>query len=332
MLTRALADAGEVSQREHLHLRALHRQFVAGDLEGALADYRFISELYPDLMVPHNNSGRILAQQGRYQDAAAAYERAYRVDPRSAVPLWNLWWLAMQRLKDPQTAERAGRGLAALLPDNANAAHAVAFSLVAQRRFAEAEEAMRATLKLDPVHPYALPNLAHLLLRREATQEAVTVYREIVKLEKEGRIKTGLPHLTLSLGLALAAAGDAAGSRRTILEGAEQLRAGGGKRDLPAPDQALLAAMLAHAGRLDEARSLADRVARRAGLAVDVHYELARAFVALGEQARARSHLEQAYAAGYGDGYFPLIDPALGDLRSDPDLERLAPRGPSAAS
>jgi tetratricopeptide (TPR) repeat protein len=330
MLMQALADAGEVSQREHLHLRALNRQFVARDLQGALDDYRFISELYPDEVPPYNNSGRIYAELGRLEEAAAMYDRAHEADPRSPVPLWNLRFLCTERLKDPVRAERASRALVALLPDNAHAMHSLAFSLVGQRRFTEAEEGMRATLKLDPIHPYALPNLAHLLLRRGAAAEAVTVYQEVVRLEKEKRLKTGLPHVKLCLGLALAAAGDAPGSRRTILEAAEQLRVGGGKRTLPPQDEALLAAMLATAGRRDEARSLADRVARRAGRDVGVHYELARAYVALGDRAKATSHLEQAYAAGYTDPYFALIDPALGELRADPVLERLAPRGPKA--
>jgi tetratricopeptide (TPR) repeat protein len=332
LLAQALEEADQVSQREYLHLRAVNKQFVARDLAGALDDYRFISDLYPDEVPPYNNSGWIYSELGRLEEAAAMYDRAHEADPRSLVPLWNLWFLCTQRLKDPVRAERAGRALVALLPDNANAAHTVAFSLVGQRRFAEAEEGMRATLKLDPIHPYALPNLAHLLLRRGAAAEAVPVYREVVKLQKEGRIGTGLAHLNLSLGLALAAAGDASGSRRTILGAAEQLRAGGDKRPLPPQDEALLAAMLATAGLQGEARSLADRVARRAERDIAVHYELARAYIALGDRARATSHLEQAYAAGYTDPYFALIDPALGKLRTDPVLERLAPRGPHAAS
>jgi pyridoxal phosphate enzyme (YggS family) len=49
----------------------------------------------------------------------------------------------------------------------------LAWSLVMQRRFAEAEEAMRATLQIDPSHVWAGPNLAHLQLRRGAVEEAI---------------------------------------------------------------------------------------------------------------------------------------------------------------
>ena len=88
-LAQALADADEVSQREHLHLRALNRQYVTEDLPGALDDYRFMSELYPDMFQPYNNSGRILERLGRPGDAAAMYEQAHQADPRNPVPLWN---------------------------------------------------------------------------------------------------------------------------------------------------------------------------------------------------------------------------------------------------
>jgi tetratricopeptide (TPR) repeat protein len=329
-LARALADAGEISQREHLHLRALHRQFVAGDLPGALEDYRFIAELYPDLMVPHNNSGRILAQMGRYRDAAAAYERAHRVDPRSTVPLWNLWWLAMQRLKDPQTAERSARALMALLPDNANAAHALAWGLVMQRRFAEAEEAMRATLKLDPVHPYALPNLGHLLLKRGATAEAEAVYREVLGKARAGQLSTGVPHATLCLALALRAQGREDEARGVLLEAVAAARARQ-RQGTPSPaGRALLASLLGAAGRTAEARTLADRDASSPALDPGSRHVLAQAYAQAGDRDRALRSWEEAIDGGYGDPYSVLIDPALATLRDDPLVERLVPPVPPA--
>ena len=86
-LARALADCGEVSKREYLDIRAVNKQFVAGDLPGALEDYGFISELYPDMMQPYNNSGRILEALGRLPEAAAMYDRAHEKDPNAVVPL-----------------------------------------------------------------------------------------------------------------------------------------------------------------------------------------------------------------------------------------------------
>ena len=50
---------------------------------------------------------------------------------------------------------------------------------------------MRATLKLDPENPYALPNLAHLLLRRGAVTDALTVYRRLGKAGPAQRRASG---------------------------------------------------------------------------------------------------------------------------------------------
>ena len=78
MLNKALEDASEVSRREYLMIRAINNQFVERNFEEALADYRLISELYPDAAAPYNNSGRILGSQGRYEEAVRMYERAPR--------------------------------------------------------------------------------------------------------------------------------------------------------------------------------------------------------------------------------------------------------------
>jgi eukaryotic-like serine/threonine-protein kinase len=325
MLVQALQEEAQVSEREYLHMRAVNKQFVAEDLQGALDDYRFLSELYPDLMPPYNNSGRILQRLRRFDEARTMYERAIKADPHSPIPCWNLWLLAVQPLKDPAAAERAARALVTLQPEVAAAQHALAWSFVAERRFAEAENGMRATLKLDPTNSYALPNLGHLQFRRGATGDAVETYRQVLKLVADGRLKIDAAHLELSLGLALSAAGKADEARRTLLEAAGRLRAGG--RDKPlAPDvEAMAATMIAVAGRRDEARSLAEHAGLHAAGSIDVNYELARTWAVLGDRVRAIGHLQQAFAAGFADTYFILVDPPLVSVQDDATIGRLAP-------
>ena len=156
-LARALSDSDEVSKREHLHIRALNRQFVAGDLQGAFEDYRFISELYPDMIQPYNNSGRILDALGRFSEAAEMYDRAHEKDPNAPAPLYNAYYLRAGRLRDPAGTERVARALVALQPDFGGAAHTLAWSFVMQRRFAEAEEGMRAVHEARPREPLCPP-------------------------------------------------------------------------------------------------------------------------------------------------------------------------------
>ena len=332
MLTRALEDASDASQREHLHLRATHRQFVAGDLEGALDDYRFISELYPDYMVPYNNSGRILLQQSRFEDAAEMFERAHRVHPRSAVPLWNLWFLSAQRLKDPIGAERAARSLVDLLPDNAHAEHMLAWSFVMQRRFAEAEDGMRATLEIDPAHAWGLPNLGHLLLRRGAADEAVNVYRELLARAREGSLETDVPHATLCLGLALMDAGRESEARQVAAEAAQALEAREEAGPLAPAEEALRAALLATAGQESDARALLEPLMRHEDPPAALWFSLARTWAVLGDRDQALACLQRADTVGHEDMHMILVGPSFASIRDDPVVESLAPRGPAPAS
>jgi tetratricopeptide (TPR) repeat protein len=330
MLTRALEDATEVSQREYLRLRAAHRHFVTGDLEAALDDYRFISELYPDDMVPYNNSGRIFLQQGRFDDAAAMFERAHRIDPRSRVPLWNLWFLSAQRLKDPLGAERAARSLVELMPDNAHAEHMLAWSFVMQRRFDEAEDAMRVTLEIDPAHAWGLPNLGHLLLRRGAAEEAVEVYREVLSRAAEGSLQTDVAHATLCLSLALGASGQEAEARPLAEEAAQAMERRTG--ELAPPDEALRATLLAVAGREDQARAVLVPLMQQEGASAGLWFSLARTWAVLGEGEKALECLRRAEAAGHEDMYMILVGPSFASIRDNPAIEPLAPRGPAPAS
>jgi tetratricopeptide (TPR) repeat protein/tRNA A-37 threonylcarbamoyl transferase component Bud32 len=329
-LARALADADEVSRREYLNIRALNRQFVAGDLPGALEDLGFIAELYPDMMQPYNNSGRILEALGRLEEAAAMYDRAHEKDPNAVVPLYNAFFL-MGRLRDPQRTERVARALVALQPDYGNAAHTLAWSLAMQRRFPEAEEAMRATLKLDPENPWALPNLAHLLLRRGAVTEALAVYRRLGRVGPDARKFMDTDHDALCFGLALRAAGEEAEAGSVMQAAAEAMRARLAGRSMGAGDRGLLAALLAGAGRPAEARALVARAERDGEVRGEDAAWLARAHAVLGEPDRALALYERAVETGLRDPYYVLIDPSLASIRDRPEIDRLDPARAAAS-
>jgi tetratricopeptide (TPR) repeat protein len=217
------------------------------------------------------------------------------------------------------------RTLVALMPESPGAAQSLAWSLLAGRRFAEAEDATRTVLKLDPGNAYALPNLGHLQFRRGAAGDAVATYQQVVQLANEGRLKTGLEHVWLCLGLAQAAAGQAAESRHTLLEAVDKIRGRSGKGRNGTEDEAMVACLLAASGRKDEARALAARLASKATGTIDINYDLARVWAVLGDRKLAIHYLEEAFAAGYDDRYMILVDPPLASVRDDPVIDRLAP-------
>jgi tetratricopeptide (TPR) repeat protein len=321
LLHQALEDASEVSQREFLHLRAVHRQFVEGDPDAALADYSLMSRLYPDAVAPYNNSGRILQDLGRYDDAARMYRRAAEVDPRSPYPLFNLWYVLNMKQAQPVEAEKVARSLLELLPDSPWARHDLAWSLVSQRRFEEGEAWMRAVLDVDPRNGYALSNLAHLLYRRGAFAEAAAIYRENFE-RSHASDEIGTDNFdSLCLGLALQGMGRDGEARQVleseIADNRARLEAG----RLMIRQGCLLAA----SGRTAEAMGFA-RDLEAADPAVPGRLlALAETLALAGEREGAIAALERAFDAGYDDRYYVLVDPALAGLADHPAIDRLAP-------
>jgi tetratricopeptide (TPR) repeat protein/tRNA A-37 threonylcarbamoyl transferase component Bud32 len=322
MLTQALEDASEVSRREYLLIRAVNRQFVDNDPIEALADYRLISELYPDAVAPYNNSGRILEHLGRDEEAVEMYERALEVDPRAITPLWNLWTMYLQRLRRPQKTVDIALQLIEHAPESPWSRHALAWTYVALRRFDEAEVEMRAVLDMDPDNSYASPNLAHLLYRRGAFEEAVEVYREVWKRSHESDRIASDAHDGLCLGLALQAAGRVREAGEVLQGELEDLET---RTDGAASGAVRRACLLAALGRSREALALVRDL--EAGSLEDPSklFVLAEAYALMGDPDRAVVFLQRAYEVGYHDPYYVLVDPPMRGLQRRAEIEELAP-------
>lgn len=321
MLVQALADASEVSRREFLLLRAVNRQFVDEDLDGALADYRVVSDLYPDAVAPYNNSGRILQGMGRYEEAVRMYDRARAVDPRSIFPVHNMWWVLNQFLLRPIEAEEAARTLVDLQPENPWSHHALGWTLVSLRRFDEAEEEMKTVLEIDPSHPFAAANLGHLLYRRGEFQEAAEVYGSTFQRSHESeQIETDI-YDSLCLGLALQGAGRQ-DEAREVFERELAAHQSNVRKGMEAGREICLLAAL---GRSREAWSLAEDIESRDPTDPAELLILAEVYTLVGQSEVAVQALERAFAAGFDDPYYILVDPLLGGLQSEPAIDRLAP-------
>ena len=84
----ALAQASQVSPRE-LVQDAVQKQ-QAGDLEGAVNEYREFLKLHPEATAIHSNLGAALAGLGRFEEAVTEYKIALRQSPRMPGARLNL--------------------------------------------------------------------------------------------------------------------------------------------------------------------------------------------------------------------------------------------------
>src|SRR2546427_13125761 len=62
----------------------------AGDLEGAVAEYRQFLKLHPEATVIHSNLGAALAHLGRFEEAVIEYKIALKQSPAQVGPRLNL--------------------------------------------------------------------------------------------------------------------------------------------------------------------------------------------------------------------------------------------------
>jgi Flp pilus assembly protein TadD/predicted Ser/Thr protein kinase len=330
LLKRALADAGRqgIAQRDLLKLKAVNSQFVDEDLPGALEQYRLIRELYPDFMPPWNNSGMILRGMGRFDEAAAMFEKAAASAPRNSIPLFNLWYVQIGPLHDARAAERTARRLVALSPELPHPHSVLGYSLAVQWRFAESELEYRKTLELEPEHPYAVPNLGHVLFVSGRPAEAVPVYRKMVEMVTRG-LTTGDPAKdNFDLALALRESGN----RREASAIAEQASAALLKTLKGAKPGALelttLGLLAAAAGNNGEASRYLMRAEQAPAPGANGLMEIAELQAVLGRKQDALAAIRKARAAGYSDYFFPVIIPGFQSIRNDPEFKALFSSAP----
>lgn len=323
MLNQALADAEDISQKELLLIKAVHREFVEEDFDGALAEYRLITELFPDTMQAYNNSGMILRSLGRVDEAVVMYEKAAVVAPRNTVPLSNLYWTHLFFRKDPQAAEDAARRAVNLGPETALLQHMLGYTLAAQARFEEAAAAYKKCLEIEPRHPYGLPNLAYILLAMGRAGEAIPLYEDIHELIREGRLRGYLPLASFDLAYALLQAGDPAAAREAAGEGLKDLEA----KTENVSRQAWVPLLTAKLELAGGSRENVDRYLEQAfsfgPIDTGAKVYLAEIYALTDQPEKALETLSEVLESGYSDPFYLLIYPAFQSIRKDPRFRAL---------
>ena len=256
-----------------------------------------------------------LAPGGVLARGFAAADRALRRDSTSADA-----WMArgfLLSFRNPRTfagVEDAFRHATALDPLNAEAYHQYGMTLLWLGRDSAAAEMYRRALILDPERPITLFNLARLRMRRGEYRPAIRWLDSSLTLDPAADyayVLRALAHLRL---------GDRAEARA---DGETAVRLGAGYR---VPGEAVLVLTQLAAGDTAVARArldqLAERVGGTSGPTVTDAAWVGRAFVALGEPARALHLLEQVRPRGARLWYY-LESRDFDAVRANPRFRRL---------
>ncbi len=104
---------------EEIFARAV-RLHQAGDIQGAVREYRNFLALQPDLADAHSNLGAALARLGRYQEAIDEYKRALALDSNNVSIRFNMALAFYKSASIPEAAKELKQVVAAQ-PENKNA-------------------------------------------------------------------------------------------------------------------------------------------------------------------------------------------------------------------
>ncbi len=144
----------------------------------------------PQDAAAHFNRGVALANQGKLDEAIAAYREAIRLNPDIAEAHVNLGFLLNQQGKfDESIAEN--RIAIRLKPDFVTAHNNLGFALAVQGKLDEAIAAYREAIRLDPNLLAAHMNLGSALNQQGKLDEAIAEYRTAIRLKPDLAIVHG---------------------------------------------------------------------------------------------------------------------------------------------
>jgi Tfp pilus assembly protein PilF len=142
----------------------------AGDRQGAAEAYRTHLERRPDSAAGLNNLARVLARQGRAEEALPLLDRALELD-RELGPVWFNRGQVLLGLGRRAEALRTFQEAVVLQPALAEAHNAIGVLLLEEGKVEEARTALEAAIRARPDRPNAYYNLARLLAREDHLRE-----------------------------------------------------------------------------------------------------------------------------------------------------------------
>ena len=211
---------------------------------------------------------------------------------------------------NPAAASRAFAEALRLGPERAIIHHRLGLFLLSQRRFEEAESALRHAAALDPLSPIFATACALPLTARGVPQDAQKIYRTVIESEPS------FYPVRFYLGLALEAAGQ---HEEAIAEFRAALQISDTETEaLPA-----LAHTLARTGQTLEATAIAERLRAAAAQRFISPFFFAVVALGLGDYAEALRFLEEAVEQRAMRLHDLHLDPRFTPLRGEPRFQRV---------
>jgi protein O-GlcNAc transferase len=155
--------------------------YEQGRMEDAIAAYREAVRLKPDYSEGYNNLGAALQAIGRMDEAISAYREAVRINAAYATA-WSNLGSALQHEGKINDAITAYHQAIQLKPDYAMAHYNLGNAMRALHHANEAIDSFRTAVRLKPDFAEAHSNLGAVLHEQERLDESLAEYQEALKL------------------------------------------------------------------------------------------------------------------------------------------------------
>ena len=180
-LNEAITLYTKALERDPENPDALHLLGVAteqsGDARRGEELIRRALAINPNSPTFHNNLGKVLAEQRRWDEAAASHGRAAELAPGYG-EAWCCLGIALQALDRRTDAERAYRQCLVVAPTEARAASGLGAVLFQDGRIAEAAAYFNQAVRLAPDRADDFAYLGHVLGKLGLANEAVGAFRK----------------------------------------------------------------------------------------------------------------------------------------------------------
>lgn len=184
LLSEAIYDVDNLTEREKYGILAFHANAVENDLEKAVQYIKMRLALYPDDEASHNNLGWYYFRLERYEDAIAAYKEAIEINPYLMLPYNGLNWIYLYQLGELDLALELCERQISYNNQNAWAYNNLGWAYLGKDNLEEAKKAFEKALETDPRFILVLYRLAHTYRLQGRFQEALQPLEKILEIDQ----------------------------------------------------------------------------------------------------------------------------------------------------
>jgi serine/threonine protein kinase/tetratricopeptide (TPR) repeat protein len=307
-------DLDGLTDREQYSDRAFYATIVENDLPKAEETWKALLALYPDTSAAHNNLGRVRLLMKRYEDAAASFKEAIRLDPYLLPSYVNLANIYLDQQGDPEAAIAVCKKLLSYNDREAWGYGLLGRAYLGVGRPTDAVTAYERALEIGPVYTPVLDGLGAAYRELGRYDDALRVF--LRTLDIDSRHVSG----HYDAGVVCQLMGDDRAARRHF----DRFRGAIERQLAGQPDNAEayfdLACTSTRLGDLERGRTLGQRAHTLNGAD---HFDLARLLSLQGRTQEAVDALDLAVKEGFRDFIGMRIHPDLAPLASEPRFQQL---------